>query len=72
MITEVSLLLLEPKESVLALHNVQTANCVAELKRNRPFTIVVSTFSEQLQKLQKNMTIGYATSNPMGLYCLKN
>ena len=63
---------LEPKHSVLARHNVRTANGVADVKRNRPFSIVVSNFSEQPQKLNKNMTIGYATRNPMGVYCLND
>ena len=71
--TEASgLVFLEPKHSVLARHNVRTANGVAEVKRNRPFTIVVSNFSEQPRKLHKNMTIGYATRSPMGVYCLND
>ena len=61
-----SLVFLEPKHSVLARHNVRTAYGVAEVKKNRPFTILVSNFSEQPWKVHKNMTIGYATRSPMG------
>ena len=61
---------LDPKHLKLARHNVRTANFVAEVESNRPFTIVVSNFSEQPRKLQKNITIGYATRNPLGIYCL--
>ena len=44
--TEASgLLFLEPKHSVLAGHNVRSANGVAEVKGNRPFKIVLSNFS---------------------------
>lgn len=37
---------IEPKYSVLARHNVRTANRFAELKGNRRFNTVVSNFSE--------------------------
>ncbi len=71
--TEASgLVFLEPKHSVLVRHNVRTANGVAEVKGNRPFKIVVSNFSEQPRMLQKEMTIGYATRNPTGVYCLND
>ena len=69
--TEASgLLFLEPKHSVLARHNVRTANGVAKVKGNRAFKIVVSKFSEQPRMLHKGMNIGYATRNPTGVYCL--
>ena len=71
--TEASgLVFIEPKHSVLARHNVRTANGVAEVKGNRPFTIVVSNFSDQPRMLHKGMTIGYATRNPTGVYCLSD
>ena len=71
--TEASgLVFLEPKHSVLARHNVRTANGVAEVKGNRPFKIVVSNFFEQPRMLHKRMTIGYATRNPTGVYCLND
>ena len=71
--TEASrLVFLEPKHSVLARHNVRSANGVAEVKGSRPFKIVVSNFSEQPRMLHKGITIGYATRNPTGVYCLKD
>ena len=71
--TEASgLVFLEPKHSVFARHNVHTANGVAEVKGNRRFKIVVSNFSEQPLMLHKGMTIGYATRNPTGVYCLND
>ena len=66
------LVFLEPKHSVLARHNVRTANGVAKVKGNRPVKIVVSNFSEQPRMLHKGMNIGYATRNPTGLYCLSD
>ena len=71
--TEVlGLVSLEPKHSVLAPHNVRTANGVAEVKGNCPFKIVLSNFSEQPRLLHKGMNIGYATRNPTGVNCLKD
>ena len=71
--TEASgLVFIEQKHSVLARDNVRTANGVAEVKGNRPFTIVVSNFSDQPRMLHKGMTIGYATGNPTGIYCLND
>ena len=65
--TETSgILFLQPKHSVLARHNVRTANGVADVKGNRPFKIAVSNFSEQPRMLHKGMTIGYATRDPTG------
>ena len=54
------LFFIEPKHPVLARHimsnfiNVRTASGVAELKGNRPFTIVVSNFSDQPRMLPTN------------------
>ena len=67
-----SLVFIEPKHSVLDRHNVRTANGLAEVKGNRLFTIVVSNFSDQPRMLHKGVTIGYATRNPKGVYCLNN
>ena len=65
--TEASgLVFLEPKHSVLALHNVRTANGVAEVKGKSPFKIVVSNFSEQPHMLHKGMAIGYALETQRG------
>ena len=71
--TEASgLVFIEPKHSVPARNNVRTANGVAEVKGNRPFTIVVLNFSDQRRMLHKGMTIGYASCNPSGVYCLND
>ena len=67
-----SLVFIDPKHSALARHNVRTANGFAEVKGNRPFTIVVSNFSDQRRMLHKGMTIGYATRNPTGVYCINH
>ena len=66
------LVFLEPKHSVLTRHNVRTSNGVAEENGNRSSKVAVSNFSEQLRMLHKGMTIGYATRNPTGLFCLND
>ena len=63
---------IEPKHSELARNNVRTANGYAEAKGNRPFTIVVSNFSDQPRMLHKGMTIRYAIFIPTGVYCLND
>ena len=66
------LLFIEPKHTVLALHNVRTANGVAAVKGNRLFTIVISNFADQPWMLHKGMTIGYVTRSSTEVYCLND
>ena len=66
------LLIIEPRENLMARYNVQAANGIVEAKPNTAFEIIVANFGLSPVVLPKGMVIGYATRSPVAVHALND
>ena len=58
---------LEPKQALLARHQVQIANGVVQVPPAERFSVSLSNFSKSPRRLPKGTVIGYAYRNPISI-----